>query len=72
MNSFTKRIMAGIICTMIAVSICGCSGGNAQSSASDSAVSSGVTSTSESAASSDTEQENLTVDFCIDIDTAAV
>ena len=56
MNSFTKRIMAGIICTMIAVSICGCSGGNAQSSASDSAASSGVTSTSESAASSDTEQ----------------
>lgn len=56
MNSFTKRIMAGIICTMIAVSICGCSGGNAQSSASDSTASSGVTSTSESAASSDTEQ----------------
>lgn len=56
MNSFTKRIMAGIICAMIAVSICGCSGGNVQSSASDSVASSGVTSTSESAASSDTEQ----------------
>lgn len=44
-NSITKRIMAGIICTMIAVSICGCSGGNAQSSASESTASSEASST---------------------------
>lgn len=44
-NSITKRIMAGIICTMIAVSICGCSGGNAQSSATESTASSEASST---------------------------
>lgn len=44
-SSITKRIMAGIICTMIAVSICGCSGGNAQSSASESTASSEASST---------------------------
>ncbi len=44
-NSITKRIMAGIICAMIAVSICGCSGGNAQSSASESTASSEASST---------------------------
>lgn len=38
-KSFTKRIMAGIVCAMIAVSICGCSGGNAQSSATESSSS---------------------------------
>lgn len=56
MKSLTKRIMAGIICTMIAVSICGCSGGNAQSSATESTVSSESTSTAASEASSDAAQ----------------
>ena len=62
MKSFTKRIMAGIICAMIAVSICGCSGGNAQSSATESAVSSEASSTAESSteASSDTAQASGT------------
>ncbi len=57
MKSFTKRIMAGIICAMIAVSICGCSGGNAQSSATESTVSSeaGSTTDSSTAASDSTE-----------------
>ena len=56
MKSLTKRIMAGIICTMIAVSICGCSGGNAQSSATESTVSTEATSAVESEASSDEAQ----------------
>lgn len=62
MKSFTKRIMAGIICAMIAVSICGCSGGNAQSSATESAVSSEASSTADSSteASSDTAQASGT------------
>lgn len=62
MKSFTKRIMAGIICAMIAVSICGCSGGNAQSSATESSVSSEASSTAESStdASSDTAQTSGT------------
>lgn len=63
MKSFTKRIMAGIICAMIAVSICGCSGGNAQSSATESSVSSEESSTAESSstdASSDTAQTSGT------------
>lgn len=47
-SSITKRIMAGIICTMIAVSICGCSGGNAQSSATESTASSEASSTADS------------------------
>ena len=40
--------MAGIICTMIAVSICGCSGGSAQSSATESASSSEASSKADS------------------------
>lgn len=47
-NSITKRIMAGIVCAMVAVSICGCSGKPAQSSASESSVTSDAGSVSES------------------------
>lgn len=62
MKSFTKRIMVGIICAMIAVSICGCSGGNAQSSATESVVSSEASSTADSSteASYDTAQASGT------------
>ncbi|MFR1582321.1 MAG: hypothetical protein ACLST1_09900 [[Eubacterium] siraeum] len=47
-NSITKRIMAGIVCAMVAVSICGCSEKPAQSSASESSVTSDAGSVSES------------------------
>ena len=47
-SSITKRIMAGIVCTMVAVSICGCSEKPAQSSASESSVTSDAGSVSES------------------------
>lgn len=47
-SSITKRIMAGIVCAMVAVSICGCSGKPAQSSASESSVTSDAGSVSES------------------------
>lgn len=57
MKSLTKRIMAGIICTMIAVSICGCSGGNAQSSATESTVSSDTSSTVDSSAEASDNSE---------------
>lgn len=57
MKSFTKRIMAGIICAMIAVSICGCSGGNAQSSATESTASSEASSTADSSAEASDSNE---------------
>lgn len=57
MKSFTKRIMAGIICAMIAVSICGCSGGNAQSSATESTASSEASSTADSSAEASDSSE---------------
>lgn len=47
-SSITKRIMAGIVCAMVAVSICGCSEKPAQSSASESSVTSDAGSVSES------------------------
>lgn len=47
-SSITKRIMAGIVCAMVAVSICGCSEKPAQSSASESSVTSDAGSFSES------------------------
>ena len=47
-SSITKRIMAGIVCAMVAVSICGCSGKPAQSSASESSVTSDAGSVSKS------------------------
>ncbi len=47
-SSITKRIMAGIVCAMVAVSICGCSEKPAQSSASESSVTSDACSVSES------------------------
>ncbi len=47
-SSITKRIMAGIVCAMVAVSICGCSEKPAQSSASESSVTSDAGSASES------------------------
>lgn len=47
-SSITKRIMAGIVCAMVAVSICGCSEKTAQSSASESSVTSDAGSVSES------------------------
>lgn len=47
-SSITKRIMAGIVCAMVAVSICGCSEKPAQSSASESSVTSDAGSISES------------------------
>ena len=47
-SSITKRIMAGIVCAMVAVSICGCSEKPAQSSASESSVISDAGSVSES------------------------
>lgn len=56
-NSITKRIMAGIICAMIAVSICGCSGGNAQSSATESTASSEASSTADSSAEASDSSE---------------
>lgn len=56
-SSITKRITAAIICTMIAVSICGCSGGNAQSSATESTGSSDITG---SAADSGTDSSDST------------
>lgn len=46
-SSITKRIMAGIVCAMVAVSICGCSEKPAQSSASESSVTSDAGSVSE-------------------------
>ena len=51
-NSITKRIMAGIVCAMVAVSICGCSEKPAQSSASESSVTSDAGSVSEASDSS--------------------
>lgn len=47
-SSITKRIMAGIVCAMVAVSICGCSEKPAQSLASESSVTSDAGSVSES------------------------
>lgn len=47
-SSITKRIMAGIVCAMVAVSICGCSEKPAQSSALESSVTSDAGSVSES------------------------
>ena len=47
-SSITKRIMAGSVCAMVAVSICGCSEKPAQSSASESSVTSDAGSVSES------------------------
>ena len=47
-SSITKRIMAGIVCAMVAVSICGCSEKPSQSSASESSVTSDAGSVSES------------------------
>lgn len=47
-SSITKRIMAGIVCAMVAVSICGCSEKPAQSSASERSVTSDAGSVSES------------------------
>lgn len=47
-SSITKRIMAGIVCAMVAVSICGCSEKPAQSSASESSVTSDAGPVSES------------------------
>lgn len=47
-SSITKRIMAGIVCAMVAVSICGCSEKPAQSSATESSVTSDAGSVSES------------------------
>ena len=51
-SSITKRIMAGIVCAMVAVSICGCSEKPAQSSASESSVTSDAGSVSEASDSS--------------------
>lgn len=51
-SSITKRIMAGIVCAMVAVSICGCSEKPAQSSASESSVTSDAGSASEASDSS--------------------
>ena len=51
-SSIKKRIMAGIVCAMVAVSICGCSEKPAQSSASESSVSSDAGSVSEASDSS--------------------
>ena len=47
-SSITKRIMAGIVCAMVAVSICGCSEKPAQSSSLESSVTSDAGSVSES------------------------
>lgn len=47
-SSITKRIMAGIVCAMVAVSISGCSEKPAQSSASESSITSDAGSVSES------------------------
>lgn len=47
-SSITKRIMAGIVCAMVAVSICGCSEKPAQSSATESSVTSDAGSVFES------------------------
>ena len=47
-SSITKRIMAGIVCAMVAVTKCGCSEKPAQSSASESSVTSDAGSVSES------------------------
>lgn len=51
-SSITKRIMAGIVCAMVAVSICGCSEKPAQSSASESSVTSDAGSVFEASDSS--------------------
>ena len=51
-SSITKRIMAGIVCAMVAVSICGCFEKPAQSSASESSVTSDAGSVSEASDSS--------------------
>lgn len=51
-SSITKRIMAGIVCAMVAVSICGCSEKPAQSSASESSVTSDAGSVAEASDSS--------------------
>jgi len=67
-NSITKRIMAGIVCAMVAVSICGCSEKPAQSSASESSVTSDAGSVSESVS----EASDSTMTFGeLSIDTAS-